>query len=193
MNQHARRPKLDPEPPRLTDAQKDLCALAKELVPQIAPVWTKFYDTENHAWQIFIDGDVGPKAAPLALVTEEAGWADKEFLTKGAQMLAALVAAGRRQKWIIEQQDAEIRRLRGEPDPSAKKFSPARQCAIYCSKPDFQQWLRDVHGADISDLQRVETRVRSMLMVESRAELDENPEAASRWQKMRKDFEERAR
>lgn len=193
MNQHARRPEPDPEPPRLTNAQKDLCAQAKELVPQIAPSWTKFYDTEKHRWQIFIEGDTGPMARPLALVTEEAGWADKEFLTKGAQMLSALVAAGRRQKWIIEQQDAEIRRLRGEPDPSAKKFSPARQCAIYCSKPEFQQWLRDIHGADISDRQRVETRVRSMLMVESRAELDENHEAASRWQKMRKDFEERAR
>ncbi len=193
MNQHTRRPEQAPPPPRATDAQKALCALAAELVPQIAPSWTKFYDTEKHRWQVFIDGDTGPMARPLALVTEDAGWADKEFLTQGAQMLAALVTAGRRQKWIIQQLEAEIRRLNGEPDPNAKKFSHARQCAWFCTKPDFQQWLRDVHGADISDLRRVETRVRSMLRVESRAELDTNPEAASRWQKMRKDFEERLR
>lgn len=193
MNQHTRHPEPVTPPPRATDAQKALCALAAELVPQIAPFWTKFYDTEKHHWQVFIEGDTGPMARPLALVTEDAGWADREFLTQGAQMLAALVTAGRRQKWIIEQLEAEIRRLRGEPDPNQRKFSHARQCAWFCTKQDFQQWLRDVHGADISDLQRIETRVRSMLMVESRAQLDTDPEAASRWQKMRKDFEERLR
>lgn len=192
MTAHTR-PDQDPEPPRLTEAQKALIEQAKLLVPQIAPVWTKFYDAENHRWQIFIEGDTGPLARPLALVTEEAGWADQEFLTQGAQMLAALVAAGRRQKWIIERQDAEIRRLKGEPEPGEKTFSHARQCAIFCGKPEFQAWLRDVHGADIADIRRIETRVRSMLMVDSRAELDTDEAAARRWQKLRKDFEERKR
>lgn len=193
MNQHTRRPEPLPPPPRATEAQKALCALAAELVPQIAPSWTKFYDTDKHRWQVFIEGDTGPMARPLALVTEDAGWADREFLTQGAQMLAALVTAGRRQKWIIEQLEAEIRRLKGEPDPNQRRFSYAQQCAMWCGKQDFQQWLRDIHGADIADDNRIATHVRNMLRITSRAELDTNEEAAARWQSLLKSFKERAR
>ena len=37
MNQHTRRPEQDPPPRRLTDAEKDLCAKAAELVPLLPP------------------------------------------------------------------------------------------------------------------------------------------------------------
>jgi hypothetical protein len=193
MNQHTRRPEQDPPPRRLTDAEKDLCAKAAELVPLLPPSWTNFYNSETRCREIFIEGDTGPMARPLAVLTEDAGYADIDFLIRGAQMLHALVAAGRRQRWIIAQLEAEIRRLKGEPDPDAKKFSPAKQCGMYCGRADFQQWLRDIHGADIADAQRIATHVRNMLRVKSRAELDKNEEAAARWQSLLKSFKERAR
>ncbi len=193
MNQHTRRPEQDPPPRRLTDAEKDLCAKAAELVSLLPPAWTNFYNTQTLCREIFIEGDTGPMAKPLAILTEDAGWADIEFLIRGAQMLHALVAAGRRQRWIIAQLEAEIRRLNGEPDPTAKKFSHAQQCAMWCGKQDFKQWLRDIHGADIADDNRIATHVRNMLRVKSRAELDQNEEAAARWQDLLKSFKERAR
>lgn len=193
MNQHARHEEQEAPPRRVTAAEKALCALAAELVPQMPPAWTNFYNTETLCREIFIEGDAGPMAKPLAILTEDAGWADIEFLIRGAQMLQALVAAGRRQRWIIQQQDAEIRRLKGEPDPNENRFSHARQCAMWCGKQDFQQWLRDVHGTDIADANRIATHVRNMLKVKSRAELDENSEAAARWQSLLKSFKERPR
>lgn len=193
MNQHTRRPEQDPPPRRLTDVEKDLCAKAAELVPLLPPAWTNFYNVEESRREIFIEGDTGPMARPLAILTEDAGWADIEFLIRGAQMLHALVAAGRRQRWIIAQLEAEIRRLNGEPDPNQRRFSHAQQCAMWCGKQDFKQWLRDIHGADIADDNRIATHVRNMLRVTSRAELDTNEEAAARWQSLLKSFKDRAR
>ncbi|WWT40048.1 hypothetical protein [Nostoc phage Nsp-JY10] len=193
MNQHTRRHEQDPPPRRLTDAEKELCSKAAELVPLLPPAWTNFYNVKESRREIWIEGDTGPMARPLAILTDDAGYADIEFLIRGAQMLHALVAAGRRQRWIIAQLEAEIRRLKGEPDPNAKKFSHAQQCAMWCGKQDFQQWLRDIHGADIADDNRIATHVRNMLRVKSRAELDENEEAAARWQSLLKSFKERAR
>lgn len=193
MNQHTRRPAQETPPRRLTDAEKDLCAKAAELVPLLPPAWTNFYNVEKTRREIWIEGDTGPMARPLAILTDDAGYADIEFLIRGAQMLHALVAAGRRQRWIIEQLEAEIRRLNGEPDPNQRKFSHAQHCAMWCGKQDFKQWLRDIHGADIADDNRIATHVRNMLRVKSRAELDTNEEAAARWQSLLKSFKERAR
>lgn len=193
MNQHARPPEQEAPARQLTAAEKGLVALAGDLVPLLPPAWTNFYNVEESRREIWIEGDTGPMARPLAILTDDAGYADIEFLIRGAQMLHALVAAGRRQRWIIAQLEAEIRRLKGEPDPNAKRFSHAEQCGRYCGRSDFQQWLRDFHGADIADLRRVETHVRNKLMVESRTELDKNPEAAARWQSLLKSFKERAR
>lgn len=193
MNHHARHHEPETPPRRVTDAEKALCVLAGELVPLLPPAWTNFYNVEESRREIWIEGDTGPMARPLAILTDDAGYADIEFLIRGAQMLQALVAAGRRQRWIIAQLEVEIRRLKGEPDPDSKKFSPAKQCGMYCGRADFQQWLRDIHGADIADPNRIATHVRNMLRVKSRADLDENPEAAARWQSLLKSFKERAR
>lgn len=193
MNQHARPPEQEAPPRQLTVAEKGLVALAGDLVPLLPPAWTNFYNVEKSRREIWIDGDSGPMARPLAILTDNAGYADIEFLIRGAQMLHALVAAGRRQRWIIEQLEAEIRRLNGEPDPNQRKFSHAQQCAMWCGKQDFKQWLRDIHGADIADAQRIATHIRNMLMVKTRAELDTNEEAAARWQSLLKSFKERAR
>jgi hypothetical protein len=192
MNHHAHQPQPAP-PPKLTEAEKQLVEQAKDLAPLLPPAWTNFFNTETRCREIFVEGDTGPLARPLAILTDDAGYADIEFLTRGAQMLRALVAAGRRLKWITEQQEAEIRSLKGEPDPAAKSFSHARQCAVWCDKPEFQHWLRDMHGADIADEQRIATHVRNMLKIKSRAELDHDEEAAARWQSLLKSFKERAR
>lgn len=191
MNQHQN---LGQPPRRLTNAEKDLCARAADLEPLLSPSWTSFYNTAERRTEIFLEGDTGSLARPLALLTEETGHADRELLVRGAQMVRALVAAGRYLKWVNEQLRAEIRQLKGEPDPDAKKpFSHARQCAIQCSKADFKHWLHEIHGADISDQIRIDNHVRSMLRVESRAELDHNPEAARRWQDLLESFKRRAR
>lgn len=176
-----------------TEQEKTLLQKAAEIEPMLSLGWQAFRNFEDGRTEILVEGDKGADARPILLLTEEISYADREFVTRGPQMLRAALQAGRYLKDLVKDKEAEIARLKGEPDPKARKFSNAQQCAIYCAKPEFQHWLRDVHGADISDLRRIESRVRSMLMVDSRAELDQDPDAARRWQKLRKDFEERAR
>ncbi|PYB71301.1 hypothetical protein DMY87_18260 [Rhizobium wuzhouense] len=184
----------DPEPRRLTDAEKALCSRARELEPVLSYGWQGFRNFEEGRTEILVEGDNGADARPILILTEEISYADREMVVRGAQMVRALVAGGRYLKWANEQLRAEIRSLKGQPDPKAKKpFSHAQNCAIQCAKPDFKHWLHEIHGADISDQIRVDNHVRSMLQIGSRAELDHDPEAARRWLDLYGSFKRRAR
>lgn len=179
--------------PKPNDQEKALLLKAAEIEPLLSRGWQGFRNFEDGRTEILVEGDNGADARPILLLTEEISHADREFVVRGPQMLRAALSAGRYLKDLVKQKDAEIRRLKGEPDPDSNKFSPAKQCGMYCGRADFQQWLRDIHGADIADAQRIATHVRNMLMVKSRAELDKNEEAAARWQSLLKSFKERAR
>lgn len=179
--------------PKPTDQEKALLQKAAELEPVLSFGWQSFRNFEDGRTEILVEGDTGADARPILLLTDEISYADREFVIRAPQMLRAALSAGRYLKDLVKQQEAEISRLKGEPDPDAKKFSPARQCGMYCGRADFQAWLRDIHGADIADAQRIATHVRNMLMVKTRAELDTNEEAAARWQSLLKSFKERAR
>lgn len=176
-------------PPSLTEAEKALCARARDLEPLLSPAWTAFRNVAEGRTEVVVEGD--GEAVPILHLTEETSHADREMIVRGAQMVRALVAAGRWLKWRVEEQKAEIRRLRGEPEPEAKPFSHAQQCGKYCNDPAFLYWLRDFHGADISDQKRVASHVRNMLQIESRAELDTNPAATTRWQSLLTSFKGR--
>ncbi|MBA4797057.1 MAG: hypothetical protein H2043_06615 [Rhizobiales bacterium] len=179
--------------PKPTDQEKALLQKAAEIEPLLSLGWQAFRNFEDGRTEILVEGDTGADARPILLLTEEISFADREFVARGPQMLRAALSAGRYLKDLVKQKEAEIRRLKGEPDPTENKFSHAKQCGMYCGRADFQQWLRDVHGADIADPNRIATHVRNMLRVKSRTELDENPEAAARWQSLLKSFKERAR
>jgi hypothetical protein len=179
--------------PKPTDQEKALLLKAAEIEPLMSLGWQGFRNFEDGRTEILVEGDNGADARPILLLTEEISHADREFVVRGPQMLRAALSAGRYLKDLVKHMEDEIRRLKGEPDPDAKKFSPAKQCGMYCGRADFQQWLRDVHGVDIADPNRIATHVRNMLRVKSRAELDDNPEAAARWQSLLKSFKERAR
>jgi hypothetical protein len=179
--------------PKPTEAEKALLLKAAELEPLMSLGWQSFRNFEDGRTEILVEGDTGADARPILLITEEISHADREFVVRAPQILRAALSACRYLKDLVKHQDAELRRLKNEPDPTAKKFSHAQQCGTYCGRADFQAWLRDIHGADIADPQRIATHIRNMLMVKSRAELDENPEAAARWQDLLKSFKERAR
>jgi hypothetical protein len=179
--------------PKPTEQEKALLLKAAEIEPLLSQGWQAFRNFEDGRTEILVEGDNGSDARPILLLTEEISFADREFVARGPQMLRAALSAGRYLKDLVKHQEDEIRRLKGEPEPNAKRFSHAEQCGRYCGRSDFQQWLRDVHGADIADAQRIATHVRNMLRVKSRADLDNDEEAAARWQSLLKSFKERAR
>jgi hypothetical protein len=58
-----------------------------------------------------------------------------------------------------------------------------------CDDPLFKTYLAKRHGADISDRERVAARLRSVLAIKSRSELNTDPSAAERWKSLRADFD----
>lgn len=81
----------------------------------------------------------------------------------------------------------EIERLRpGQEKP--KDY--AAECAMKCTEPAFKKYMQERHGLDrpLTD-HRVVTKLRSILNIRSRAELNNDPAAAARWQNLRADFD----
>lgn len=175
--------------PPLTPAQKQLCQKAAELAATLSPAWTSFYNAGERRTEIFVEGDAGPDASPILLTTEELCWSDREFVVRGPQMLHAVMAEAQRRRMIIAALEAELRRLKGEPEPGGKKNSVAQWCGRLCTSALFKRWLFEIHQADVSDQKRVDTHVRNMLEIQSRAQLDTDPAAAARWRSMAAEFE----
>ncbi|AID18359.1 hypothetical protein PPF1_46 [Rhizobium phage vB_RleM_PPF1] len=67
----------------------------------------------------------------------------------------------------------------------------ATECAMKCkSDQAFRQYLIECHDLrDATDAERIKTRVRSILGIQSMAELNADEAAAGRWRKLRADFE----
>ncbi len=58
-----------------------------------------------------------------------------------------------------------------------------------CGKQDFRRYLMQCHDlADAADDERVNTRVRHILNIRSRAELNTDHQAAARWKRLRRDY-----
>lgn len=81
---------------------------------------------------------------------------------------------------------SEIERL------SSKQQAPnfAAECAMKCKDDHlFRKFLHECHGADASDLERIKTRVRSILGVQSMSELNTDENARKRWLSLRAEFD----
>lgn len=67
----------------------------------------------------------------------------------------------------------------------------AAECAMECAEPAFQRFLEACHGLEPPlTKDRTATRVRSLLAVSSRADLNNDPAAIERWKRLRADFDQ---
>lgn len=99
---------------------------------------------------------------------------------------------------LLDQAFASIRTLKGDPpqrnqaagEPAAhdpKNF--AAECAMKCQEPAFKVFLEEQHGLDrpLTD-ERVAQKVRSILGVTSRKELNDGGKASEAWKALRASF-----
>lgn len=75
------------------------------------------------------------------------------------------------------------------PAPPQKPSDFAANCAMYCNKPAFQRFLTEMHGLQNQNPEAAASRVRTILNIRSRAELNDNPAAAEGWKKLRGEYE----
>ena len=90
---------------------------------------------------------------------------------------------------LLDRSFAEIRKLKGgvqpkQPNGPAKDF--AAECAMKCGEPAFKVFLEQQHGLERPlTKERVEQKVRTLLRVTSRKDINDNDDAARRWRELR--------
>jgi hypothetical protein len=87
---------------------------------------------------------------------------------------------------LLDRAFAAIRQLRKALDrntPKPKDY--AAECAMKVRDPDFQLFMMQVHGVDnASDPIRIDNRIKSMLRITSKKELNDNQDAATAWREL---------
>lgn len=155
-----------------------------------SPVWDRIFDQKVKRPQVGALNPVTRTIDVIATVARKVEFNDEDLLFNAPLYLRAAV-------FIAEGAIAEIERLKDQLEQMEKRAARRRQaddlardCAILCQRGDFARYLRESHGLDdIADAERVSSRVRSMLAISSRTELNTDPAAADRWRKLKSDFE----
>ncbi|MDW5314988.1 hypothetical protein [Rhizobium sp. PL01] len=126
-------------------------------------------------------GDEGTET--VSVILDDASIFNREFA----------IAAPEDLLWLLDQYTnlaEHYRRIVGQQErnrPRPKKY--AAECGMKCNERDFLDFLFTCHGVDVSDKERVVSRIRTMLRITSRAELDTDDAAAGRWRQLVADFE----
>jgi hypothetical protein len=161
-------------------------ARIRDQLAAIAPGhWSRVYDGSG----CFIEAR-GPMGELLTVLRFDPGATAAEIdivseLPEHLRMLLGLV-------------DRAIERMRPKEDRSPQRgpAAPAgpknfaAECAMKCDEPAFRVFLEEKHGLErpLTD-ERVAQKVRGLLGVTSRAELNDGGQAAERWKALRGDFE----
>lgn len=145
-----------------------------------------------------IGATLAPGTDPVAIciLTPDCGYADRDFLIYAhadqvflLEMLTRAYDRIRAQRAEIDRRAAEIHslqcRIAGKPEGNY-----AAECAMKCKDDHlFRRYLIDRHGlTDATDLERVKTKVRSLLAIGSMAELNEDLAAVARWKDLLADY-----
>ncbi|RVG84207.1 hypothetical protein CN221_33560 [Sinorhizobium meliloti] len=125
----------------------------------------------------------GASLSAVVTVTEECGWQDEEFLMHAHADIEFLLRIYSR---LVDRLAEKTRAL--HEDPPDKNY--AAECAIKCGEPAFKKFLEECHGLErpLTD-ERAATKVRSVLGIGSRRQLNNDSAAAERWCGLRGHFD----
>jgi len=143
-------------------------------------------------WCLIDNGRLGMTAGQgigqFAVLTfdPKADIGDQELVAHARDDLTWLLAAYDRLARHYREAIAENERA--ERARKGKDF--AAECAMLCGQHAFRTFLQDRHGLDAADRERIDTRVRSILAIQSRAELNKDESARLRWFSLRTEFKQ---
>jgi len=171
-----------------TEAERERLDIIRSRIGQASTDW-KFANSRPHGEHL--TAVVDPFIPPLAIakLTEDCSYHDRDLLLYARDDLDFLLGMlGRAVRKVRELQAELAERGREEkPDPVSGDF--AAECAMKCDDIVFKTYLREAHGFELEDRERIAAQIRDLLKVASRGELNKDPAAASRWKDLRADFE----
>lgn len=169
------------------DEAKQTYREARDLLPLVSDEWERTYNPATSQAEICQRDDMTGEIFPIVIIHPDCPYHDGQLVEKSLTYFRALMM-------VIDEAFAKIRRLEAQPRPSQPAQQPkqkdlAAECAILCGRQEFRRYLMQCHDlADAADDERVNTRVRHILNIRSRAELNTDHQAASRWKRLRRDY-----
>lgn len=168
---------------------------AKALLPEIrfnvdcvGLEWLEIYDTKAGRSQIAERDGMDGQVYPLATLEKSIPTEQRELMRKAPVYIRALLLLrdeAAKRYLEVTQPEPQIQAQQGEaPKPLSSIV------AIKCGKDRaFAQYLMDQHGLDdVSNAERIKSRVRSVLSIQSLKELNEDPRAIQAWRKLNDNF-----
>ncbi|MBP1852147.1 hypothetical protein [Rhizobium halophytocola] len=168
---------------------RSLYLKARSSIATASPEYTRLFDHNAHRPQIGARDPLTRLVAPIATILRPCHVDDEEVLFNSRDYIEACILVAEQSFDEVRRLKREVEQLQAKRQREAGRKDYAAQCAMACDKPAFRQWLADVHGADISDRERIATRLRSILNIRSRGELNIDESAAARWKSLQADFE----
>lgn len=158
---------------------KALYPEARELAGLISEEWAESYNVEKKRAEVCIRDTLTGEVVPIAQIMPECSFDDRRLMFAAPRLLRALLL-------LLETSFDEIRKLK--PKDERKDF--AAEVSIKCQNDRaFARYLQECHDLqDASNSERIKSRVRSILAVQSLAELNTDPVAAERWKALRSNF-----
>jgi len=159
-------------------------ARVRDQLAAIAPAsWARVHDGSAADAGCFVEA-LGPMGELSPVLRFDAGATEDE--------IAFVVDAPDNVRFLLGLVDRAIARLKpasAEPRPRGPKDFAA-ECAMKCGEPAFRAFLEARHRMErpLTD-ERVAQKVRGLLGVTSRAELNDGGQAAERWKALRGEFE----
>lgn len=93
-------------------------------------------------------------------------------------------------RFLLGLVDRAIAKLKPRPEPAREQKNYAAEASMRCKEPAFRVFLEAQHGLErpLTD-ERVNQKVRSLLGVQSRRDLNDSERAAAAWRQLRDEFE----
>lgn len=161
-------------------------ARIRDQLAAIAPAsWSRVHDGNPADSGCFVEAQ-GPMGELLPVLRFAPGATEDE--------IAFVADAPGNVRFLLGLVDRAIARLQPPhhraPPPESPPKDYAAECAMKCEDPAFRAFLEAQHGLERPlTVERVAQKVRGLLGVNSRAELNDGGHAAERWKALRGDFE----
>ncbi|MBY5849619.1 hypothetical protein HFN51_03475 [Rhizobium leguminosarum] len=163
-----------------TDAEKRKLEHIRLSLEMVGRDWS--IEADGEATRLMVRDPADGMPRPIATFAADAPAPFLAFAVASADFLTLTLD-------LLDRCSRAYRELAGR-QPKPKNF--ATECAMKCkSDQAFRQYLIERHDLrDATDAERIKTRVRSILGVQSMAELNTDEAAAARWKSLRVDFEQ---
>ncbi len=161
------------------DFAKEKYLDARQLLGLASEEWCESFEVESGRAEICAKDMLTGEVEPIAHLLPACGYDDRRIMTHAPTYMRAM-------DFLLQHAFREIRELRQKlavREPKPKQY--AAECAMKCSEPAFLKFLEERHGLQRPlTKDRAATKVRSILNISSRRDLDENQDAAARWRSL---------